>query len=125
MRWRCLVFVASISSLVLGCGPRGGKGTTAPPGGEGARHLTVDAKKHVTLVAQYKQGQKVDIEPKSGQWSNGAGMGMVGPEGDPKSLCMGDGGHHCIGGDAIAPVMGLIVIMTPCPIEQVGCNAFG
>jgi hypothetical protein len=118
------LFAVALSAL--GCGPRGGgKGGTTPSGGAETRHITVDAKKPVTLVGQYKQGQKVDIEPKAGQWSNSPGMPLVGPEGDTKSLCMGDGGHHCIGGDAMAPVMGLIMLMTACPIEQASCTVFG
>ena len=126
MRARSLILssLAAFALLVVpACGPRGaGKGTT-PQGAGSPRHITVDAKMPVTLVGQYKQGQKVDLEPKGGQWSNGPGMTMVGPEGDTKSLCMGDGGHHCIGRDAKAPVMGLMVLMSSCPIEQ--CNPFG
>ena len=126
MRWRSFVVVsAAVASLVAGCGARGGPKGATPQGTAGPRRLTIDAKAPVTLVGQYKQGQKVDIEPKAGEWSNGPGMTMVGPEGDTKSLCMGDGGHHCIGGDAMAPLMGLIMLMTPCPIEQASCTVFG
>ena len=126
MRWGSFVVVSATFVCLAGCGARGAKGTTATPQGTaGARHLTVDAKTPVTLVGQYKQGQKVDIEPKAGEWANAPGMTVVGPEGDTKSLCMGDGGHHCIGGDAMAPLMGLIMLMTPCPIEQTGCTVFG
>jgi hypothetical protein len=85
----------------------------------------VSANTQVTLVGSYKAGQKIDLEPKGGSWSAGNGRPSVGAAGQEGALCIGDGGHHCIGGDATAPWMSLVVLMTSCPIEQQGCFPFG
>ena len=125
------VYVFGAAILVSACGPRaaaktGGQTSAGTPQSPRvARHLTVAGNQPVTLVGEYKQGTKLDLEPKGGQWSAGPGAPMVGPEGNGGSLCLGDGAHHCIGGDAQAPLMGLIVLMTSCPIEQQGCFVFG
>jgi hypothetical protein len=118
--------VATLAALISGCGARKGKDVqSVGPDGRAVHAITVDAKQHVTLVGQFKQGAKVDIEPKGGAWSARPGMTPVGPEGQSGTLCLDDGDHHCIGGDGTAPLMGLLVIMSPCPIEQTGCQMFG
>ncbi len=129
---RSAPFAASLVVIALGgvaCGargkPAGGPGSTGDNGGRPTRHVTVPANQPVTLVGVYKQGDKVDFEPKGGEWTARAGMSAVGPEGASGTLCLGDGSHHCIGGDAMAPLMSVIVLMTACPIEQSGCTVFG
>lgn len=122
-----LATLAFVGATSLGCGARGKTAANVTKAADGrvTRHLTVPANQPVTLVGVYKQGDKVDIEPKGGEWSARPGMSNVGPEGASGTLCLGDGSHHCIGGDAMAPLMGVIVLMTACPIEQQGCTVFG
>lgn len=127
LRFTSVIYIFSLTLFFQGCGARKpGSGSNVPAAASGAvRHLVVPANKQVTLVGSYKAGQRVDIEPKGGTWSAGGGRPMVGADGQTNALCLGDGAHHCIGGDAMAPWMSLVVLMTPCPIEQQGCFAFG
>ena len=119
----CLFFVSACGARKPATTANGATTTTTASGG--VRHVVVAANQPVTLVGAYKAGQTVDLEPKGGTWSAGGGRPVVGAEGQPNALCLGDGAHHCIGGDALAPWMSLVVLMTPCPIEQQGCFVFG
>ena len=126
MRIASCLYAIAFALVFSGCGARKPGGTTnVPTTAGGVRHLVVAANTQVTLVGSYKAGQKVDLEPKGGTWSAGAGKPSVGAAGQDDALCIGDGSHHCIAGDPPAPWMTLVVIMTPCPIEQQGCFWFG
>ena len=127
MRATSVVYGCGLALGILGCHgrkPVDRPGAAAVVAG-GARRLVVPANRQVTLVGQYRAGARVDVEPTGGSWSAGPERPMVGAAGQPNALCLGDGAHHCIGGDAMAPWMGLLVLMTPCPIEQQGCQVFG
>ena len=128
MRIASIGYACAFALALSGCGARKHGETTnvpAPPTPGGTRHVVVAANTQVTLVGSYKAGQKVDLEPKGGSWSAGNGRPSVGAAGQQDALCMGDGTHHCIGGDKPAPWMSLVVVMTPCPVEQQGCFWFG
>jgi hypothetical protein len=119
--------VTAFALVFSGCGARKTGGTTnvPTPTPGGTRHLVVAANTQVTLVGAYKAGQKVDIEAKGGSWSAGPGKPSVGAAGQTDAVCIGDDAHHCIAGTPPAPWMSLVVLMTPCPVEQQGCFWFG
>jgi hypothetical protein len=87
--------------------------------------VTVAATAPFTLVGEYKKGTTLAIEVRSGAWRSGPSGKEVDGEGEVGALCLGEGEHHCIGGDGLSPRMGLIVLMTPCPIADKDCFVFG
>ncbi len=85
----------------------------------------VKASEPFTLVGKYEKGTSLAINVRSGTWRASPTSKEVDAEGEAGALCLGEAGHQCIGGDGVSPRMGLIVLMTPCPITDKGCFVFG
>jgi hypothetical protein len=76
--------------------------------------VRVDARERAALAAHVLRGQYVRITPKGGSWSHVASGKLVGAAGSSGERCQGVAGHRCIGGDGVAPTMGLVVLVAPC-----------
>jgi hypothetical protein len=95
------------------------------PPKKSSRTLVVKASARFTEVGRYPAGTTVSLSVRGGKWRAGPKAPEVDAEGEPGALCLGDEQHQCIGGNGVSPRMALIVLMTPCPIEQDGCFVFG
>lgn len=87
--------------------------------GKGARgeksKVDVDARKE-TPIGTVVPGQYVRISVLGGRWRHDPQGPMVSAGGLSRSLCQASGGHRCTGGDAKAPRMGLMLLVSPCTL---------
>jgi len=118
---------ALVAVLLASCGapPKTAPAEPKPEPTRPSHVVVVQAKEAFTLVGQYTKGTQLAIEVQKGTWKSGTSGKDVDGEGEAGALCLGEGEHHCIGGDGVSPRMGLIVLMTPCPITDKECFVFG
>ncbi len=85
------------------------------------RKVSVAANKPASRVGRYAKGTRVALRPVSGGWRAGKDAPTLGAEGDARKLCLGDEGHHCIGGDGLFARMSLVVLVSACDVYQPSC----
>jgi hypothetical protein len=85
------------------------------------RRIRVDARRPAVRVGRYDKGASVQLKPVGGTWRTSKDAPALGPEGDPRHLCIGDEAHHCIGGDALFARMSLVVLVSACDVYQPNC----
>ncbi|APR80288.1 Hypothetical protein A7982_05635 [Minicystis rosea] len=78
------------------------------------RRVEVDAKHASTSLGRFHAGEYVRISIVSGRWSQGPGAALVDASGAARVKCASSAGHTCLGGDATAPLMGLMLVVGPC-----------
>lgn len=93
--------------------------TTAGRGGKASAkvNVNVDARRARTSLGHFSTGQYVRISVLGGRWTHDPTAPLVGAGGAGKALCQASGGHLCAGGDAKAPMMGLILLVGPCTVS--------
>ncbi|MFT3768875.1 MAG: hypothetical protein QM820_25815 [Minicystis sp.] len=78
------------------------------------RRVDVDARSARTALGRFHAGEYVRISVAGGRWSHDRTAAAVDASGAPRVKCASAAGHACLGGDAAAPLMGLMLLVGPC-----------
>jgi hypothetical protein len=80
----------------------------------GKVRVEVDARRARTSLGRFHAGQYVRISVAGGRWSHDGAAAAVDAAGALRVKCASSPGHACLGGDTVAPLMGLMLLVGPC-----------